>query len=101
MSLSFKRNYPIILLLVFVLAFLALFMGSQRVIAYTTQASATAAEQSVADPEGFDYTNDVALFDDSVVHSIQVIISDEVYDEMISTYRKGRAERILPGRYHH
>ena len=85
MSLRFKRNYPIILLLALVLAFFGVAMGNQRVIAYTTQASSTATEE--ADPQGFDYTNDVALFDDGVVHKIQVIMDEEEYDEMISTYQ--------------
>jgi len=35
MSLKFKRNYPIILLLVSVLFFLAFGLGSQPIIAYT------------------------------------------------------------------
>ena len=35
MSLKFKRNYPIILLLVTILSFLAFVLGSQPIIAYT------------------------------------------------------------------
>lgn len=35
MSLKFKRNYPIILLLVTILSFLAFAMGGQPIIAYT------------------------------------------------------------------
>jgi hypothetical protein len=34
MSLKFKRNYPIILLLVAILSFLAFGMGNQPIIAY-------------------------------------------------------------------
>ena len=34
MSLKFKRNYPIILLLVVILSFLAFAMGNQPIIAY-------------------------------------------------------------------
>jgi hypothetical protein len=34
MSLKFKRHYPIILLLVSILFFLALAMGNQPIIAY-------------------------------------------------------------------
>jgi hypothetical protein len=35
MSLQFKRNYPLILLLVTILSFLAFVMGGQPIIAYT------------------------------------------------------------------
>jgi hypothetical protein len=35
MSLKFKRNYPIILLLVAFLSFLAFAMGNQPIIAYS------------------------------------------------------------------
>ena len=35
MSLKFKRNYPIILLLVTILFFLALAMGGQPIVAYS------------------------------------------------------------------
>jgi len=84
MSLRFNRNYPIILLLVTLIAILALALGNTRVIAYTTQASATATEPA---SKGVDISNEVALFDDSLVHSVQVIMDNEDYDEMISTYQ--------------
>jgi hypothetical protein len=35
MSLQFKRNYPLILLLVTIISFLAFVMGGQPIIAYT------------------------------------------------------------------
>lgn len=37
MTLKFKRNYPIILLLVAILAFLAFTLGDQGIIAYSLQ----------------------------------------------------------------
>lgn len=82
--MNLRRNYPVLLAVIFVLAFLLLALGGQRVIAYTTD---TDTGQS-AEQTGIEYTNDVALFDDAVVHSIQVIISDEDYQTMISTYQQ-------------
>ncbi|HZU86389.1 MAG TPA: CotH kinase family protein [Anaerolineaceae bacterium] len=79
-----KRNYPILLLLVAVLALLTLGLGGQRVIAYTVKGETDA--QAVA--SGTNYTNTVALFDDTTVHSIQLIISDADYESMITTYRE-------------
>jgi hypothetical protein len=34
MSLKFRRNYPMVLLLIAILSFLALAMGNQPIIAY-------------------------------------------------------------------
>ncbi len=85
MSLNFKRNYPIILFLVIALAFFTFVIGNQRVIAYTVQSKDQQNEQVVT---RFDITNDTALLDDSVVHSIKVIMSDEDYNKMITTYQE-------------
>ena len=38
MSLRFKRNYPIVLLLLAILVFLTLALGDQRIVAYTARA---------------------------------------------------------------
>ncbi len=85
MSLKFKRNYPTVLLLVFVLAFLTLAMGDQRIIAYSTKAAGSHERQAAS--SRFDITNAVDVFDDSVVHSIQVIMPEQDYEEMLSTYK--------------
>ena len=86
MSINFKRNYPIILLCVAVLSILTFTLGNARVIAYTTKTSSTATGTTTEN--GIDYTNDVELFDDTVVHSIQVIMADDDYDSMITTYQE-------------
>ena len=83
MSLNFRRHYPILIVLVILVSVLTLALGNLRVIAYTTQAESTSTNK-----EMFDYTNDISLFDDSVVHSIQIIMSEEDYDSMITTYQK-------------
>lgn len=84
MNMEFKRNYPILLLLVTVITVLALGLGNLRVIAYTTQAEISPTPASIA---GYDISNDIALFDESLVHSIQVLMAEADYDEMISTYQ--------------
>ena len=83
MSLKLKRHYPLILLLAFVLGFFTLAMGNQRIIAYTARASSRNTGQDT-----INYSSDVALFDDTVVHTIQILISDEDYDQMITTYQE-------------
>ena len=100
MNILLRRHYPVILLLVFVIAAIILFLGDQRVIAYTTHAASGQSEVKI---EGIDYHNDVLLFDDSVVHDIQVIMLDEEYDAMVNTYQQTglkeyfRADIIIDG----
>ena len=84
MSLNFKRNYPIILILITLLAVLSFALGGRRVIAYTSQPASAV----VKSDGGIDYSGTIKLFDDTVVHSIQVLISDEDYDQMVSTYQQ-------------
>ena len=82
MSLMLKRHYMLLILLVLIPGLLTLGMGDQRIIAYTVPGNLSVVEASA------DYTNSVALFDESVVHSIQILISDEDYQQMISTYQQ-------------
>lgn len=82
MSINFKRNYPIILLCIAVLSLLTFVLGNARVIAYTAKTSSTATDN------GTNYSNNIDLFDDTVVHSIQVIMADEDYDSMVTTYQE-------------
>ncbi len=84
MSLNFRRNYPIIILVVVVFALLVFTLGEQRVIAYTTSSNG----DDTSTTKGYDFINDIDLFDDSVVHTIQVTMSDEDYETMISTYKE-------------
>jgi hypothetical protein len=49
MSLRFKRNYPIVLLLMVILVFLTLAMGDQRIVAYTAKAQDQPAESVSSD----------------------------------------------------
>lgn len=83
MSLNFRRHYPVLIALVAVVSLLTFALGDLRVIAYTTRAESTAATKTT-----YDFTNDVDLLDDTVVHSIQVIMSDADYDSMVTTYQQ-------------
>lgn len=83
MSLTLKRNIPLLVLMTILAAALVLVLGTQRVIAYTTSVStrlSTAGENDV--------TNTVALFDDGLVHEIQVLMSDADYESMLTTYQE-------------
>jgi spore coat protein CotH len=83
MSINFRRHYPILIVLVVLITILTFTLGDLRVIAYSTQPEPTFTTKDM-----FDYTNVIDLFDDAVVHSIQVIMSEEDYDSMITTYQQ-------------
>ena len=85
MSINLRRNYPLIILLVMLISILTFAIGDLRVIAYTNDANTAQSEEN---KDGIDYANDVSLFDDTVVHEIQVIIDPEEYDSMLSTYKE-------------
>ncbi len=87
MSLKFKRYYPIILLLAAVLGVFGLVLGDQRIIAYTVKAAGTEMAESEL-TETYDISNEVALFDDGLVHSVQVLMDEDDYEEMLTTYQE-------------
>ena len=82
MSLTFKRHYKLLVLLVLLLISLVLGLGSQRIIAYTVPGDLSVLAAAST------FENQVALFDESTVHAIQIIISDNEYQQMITTYQQ-------------
>jgi len=92
MSLRFKRYYPLILLLAAVLLVLAIALGDVRVIAYTSPGTGTSTEARAGD----DIANPVDLFDETVVHSVQIIISAENYESMLTTYQQTGLKEYFP-----
>lgn len=98
MSLRLKRYYPLPILLVVILVVLTLGFGNQRIVAYTTQPQPTSppapplagAKGGTSAPakKAVDYTNRIALFDETVVHTIQLLIANENYQQMMSTYQQ-------------
>lgn len=69
MSLRFRRHYKLIVLLVMLSLVLTVGLGDQPIIAYTVPADGQVADQPA------DYGGYVALFDATVVDSIQSLIS--------------------------
>jgi len=85
MNLTFRRNYPILLLVITALGLLVFVLGEQRVIAYTTQIASTENEDVSF---GYNYANRSDLFDDSMVHTIQVIMDEDEYNNMLTTFQE-------------
>jgi spore coat protein CotH len=80
--MRFKRHYPLLILLVLVISILLAGLGTQRIIAYTRPGSAVVVQSGAA------FTTNVALFDQSIVHSIQILISAADYQAMLTTYKQ-------------
>ena len=82
MSLTFRRHYRVVLLLALVLAVLVAGLGKQRIIAYNLISDSGDAGSSRSNAAAG------ALFDDSAVHTVQILIKPADYEQMISTYRQ-------------
>ncbi|MBN1659678.1 MAG: CotH kinase family protein [Anaerolineae bacterium] len=82
MRVNLKRHHMLLVLLVLIVAALVVGLGDRRIIAYTVQGSGEVVTR------GVDYGSNVTLFDDTVVHTIQVLISDTDYQQMITTYQE-------------
>lgn len=87
MSLSLKRNYPLLVLIVVIPLVLVLGLGNQRIIAYTVPGG-----QAVASQKAINYRNSIALFDNNLVHSIQISMTDADYQTMLTTYQQTGAK---------
>ncbi len=85
MRMILRRHYPLLIALLVVMGGLLFGLGTVRIQAYTV----SGALQVTAQPAvgGYDISGDVALFDDSVVHSIQLLMDEADYQEMITTYQ--------------
>ena len=81
MSLQFKRHYFLLVLLALITLGLLIGLGGQRITAYTVRGGQVA-EQTA------NIAGQVDLFDETVVHSIQILIPDADYQQMLTTYRQ-------------
>jgi len=82
MRITFKRHYPLLLLFLAVVASAVLTLGSTRVIAYVVEG------QELPDEAIINYDNSIDLFDDTVVHEVVVLISEEDQERMLQTYQE-------------
>jgi len=82
MNIVWRRNYPLVLILMaFVLALFSI--SSWRLIAYNFGEG-----KEIETAEAVDYQNEIDIFDDSVVHEVQIDFDDGDYEEMITTYKE-------------
>jgi len=81
MSITFKRHYRFIVLLIIILISL-LAIGSTRIISYNFGSN------DYIEVKGKNYNNDIALFDTTVIHKIEVGLSAKDYDLMVETYQE-------------
>lgn len=80
--MKLRRHYPLLILLVVIVACATLRLGNQRIQAYTTH------QNTVATTGNVDHENQIAVFDDTIVHSIQILMDEEDYQTMLTTYQQ-------------
>jgi spore coat protein CotH len=90
MSMRLRRHYHLPVLFVATAGVLVAGLGDVRIIAYTVEGEIEPSEYVI------DYGNDVALFDDTVVHEVQIVISDESREGMVTTYRETGEKDYFP-----
>jgi len=81
MNIVFRRNYWI-LAFAGVVCVALLLIGSTRIISYNFEGG------SVAKIEGKDYNNETYLFDTQEVHEVEIGLSKEDYETMVTTYQE-------------
>lgn len=82
MSITLKRHYRLLLALVLVVVLLITLLPNTRIVAYSVAGNEVPPEYAIH------YDNDVDLFDDTVVHEIVVLISEQDQEKMITTYQE-------------
>ena len=81
MNIIFRRNYWILVIAGVILTALSL-IGLTRIISYNFEGGST------AKIEGKNYDNEIYIFDTEQVHKIEIGLSRDDYEMMISTYQK-------------
>jgi spore coat protein CotH len=94
MSIKFRRNYPLVLALIALISILVFALGDQRIVSYTAKD---------ASQNSGDYSDNVALFNSTIMHSLQIIMPDADYNKMLAGYKESgekdyyRADVIVDG----
>ncbi len=84
LSLAFKRNYKLIVILVLIFIFSVIF-SQTRIISYNFGKYYTQLENTWNN-----YTNSVNVLDDSIFHEISIDITKEQYDYLIQSYKSNK-----------
>ena len=93
MNATWRRHWKIPLGLMLLVAGLLLVAGQARVIAYVGTGGGTTDGSTAT---GIDYTNDVDLFDETVVHTIELDFDQDDLDAAITIYQEtGDKEQFL------
>lgn len=87
MNMRWKRNWPLVAIFLWVVVFMTLFLGSERVVAYTSSTTRSSTTSTTTAVEGKNYENSLELFDARQVHQVQVKMDEDTYQQMISTYQ--------------
>jgi spore coat protein CotH len=82
MGLALRRHYWLVIALALVVMLLVTLLPDLRITAYTVPGNRP------VEPFTNNYENSIDLFDDTVVHEVVVLISDENRDKMVTTFQQ-------------
>lgn len=80
MNITFRRHFWLIIVFVLVIG-TCLLIGSTRLIAYNF------GEGNEIEAEARNYDNEIYIFDDSVIHEIEIDLNQSDYDSMIKIFQ--------------
>ncbi|MBN2001894.1 MAG: CotH kinase family protein [Anaerolineae bacterium] len=90
MSITLKRNYPILLALALVIVLTPVIFHDTRIIAYTVPGSQKASAATI------NYDNATSIFDDAQVHEVTILISEEDKEKMVTTLQETGEKDYFP-----
>lgn len=90
MSMTLKRNYPILLALALVIILVPVLLHDVRIVAYTTPGRQKAAAATIS------YDNATDIFDDAQIHEVTILISEEDKEKMVTTLQETGEKDYFP-----
>jgi len=90
MDIKLKRHYKVILLFIFTILFFGVIIGNTMIVPYSSSNNLNVNANTDT------IENDVYIFDDSLVHEIQIEMTEENYNLMITTFSETGEKDYFP-----
>ena len=90
MDIKLKRHYKVILLFIFTILFFGVVIGNTMIVPYSSSNNLNVNANTDT------IENDVYIFDDSLVHEIQIEMTEENYNLMITTFSETGEKDYFP-----
>lgn len=90
MDIKLKRHYKVIILFIFTIFFLGIVIGETMMVPYSSGNQLNVS----ANPNNIE--NEIYIFDDSLVHEIEIDMTKEDYESMITTFNETGEKEYFP-----